>query len=84
MDTPHILEASCVGIPDPTFEEAVLAVVVPKPEASVTEESVIAYVRERLAKFKVPKRVVFLDQLPRSSVGKVLRRELRERLSGKV
>lgn len=77
-----ILEASCFGIPDPKFGEAVMAAVVPRSGESLTEEEVIAYSAENLGRFKVPKRVVFLDALPKSAVGKVLRRELRKQFGG--
>jgi fatty-acyl-CoA synthase len=79
---PKILEASCIGIPDPQFGEAVMAVVVLKPGEKMTEEELISYASEYLGKFKVPKRVAFVDELPKSAVNKVLRRELRERFGG--
>jgi len=79
---PKILEISCIGIPDERFGEAVMAVVVLKPGESMTEEEAIEYASEHLGKFKVPKRVAFVDQLPRSAVGKVLRRELRKQFGG--
>ena len=63
---------------DPYRGETVKAFVVPKPGETVTEEELDRYCRERLAAYKVPKRYEFTDSLPKSSVGKVLRRELRE------
>jgi len=79
---PRIQEASCIGIPDPQFGEAVMAVVVPKAGQSLSEAEVIEYTSQRLAKFKIPKRVAFIEALPRSAVGKVLRRELRKQFGG--
>ncbi|MCF3101375.1 AMP-binding protein [Streptomyces roseoverticillatus] len=74
---PAVAEAAVVGLPDARWIEAVTAVVVAR--GTVTEEELVAYARERLAPFKVPKRVLFADALPRNASGKVLKRELRER-----
>ncbi len=74
---PQIAEAAVVGMPDPLMGEDVLAYVVPRNDATLTEESVIAFCQERLAKFKCPKRVRFLEVLPKSPIGKILRKELR-------
>jgi len=75
---PEILEAAAVGIPDQHRGETVWAFVVPKPGAKVSGGDVINWCRKRLARYKVPKRIVFAETLPRSAVGKILRRELRE------
>jgi long-chain acyl-CoA synthetase len=64
-------------VPDPYRGETVKAFVVLKTGASATAEEIIAFCRERMAAYKVPRQVVFLDALPRSGVGKYLRRELR-------
>lgn len=74
-----ILEACAIGVPDAYRGEAVKVFVVLKPGESMTEEEVIAYCRERLAAYKTPKFVAFIDALPKSAVGKILRRELRDR-----
>jgi acyl-CoA synthetase (AMP-forming)/AMP-acid ligase II len=55
----------------------VKAIVVPRPGQNVTEEEIIAYARERIAGFKLPKSIDFTDALPRNAAGKVLRRQLR-------
>jgi malonyl-CoA/methylmalonyl-CoA synthetase len=68
-----------IGVPHPDFGEAVAAVVVPAPNAALDEAAVIAAVRERLAGFKVPKRVWFADSLPRNAMGKVQKSTLRAR-----
>lgn len=74
---PHTAEAAVVGVPDPLMGEDVLAFVVLKPGARATAEDVIAFCQGRLAKYKCPKRVRFVDALPKSPVGKILRKELR-------
>ncbi|MFJ9535963.1 acyl-CoA synthetase [Streptomyces sp. NPDC101225] len=75
-----VAEVAVVGLPDERWIEAVTAVVVPRGE--VTEEELIAHAREHLAHFKAPKRVVFVDELPRNASGKILKRELRDRFTG--
>lgn len=75
-----VAEAAVIGLPDERWIEAVTAVVVPRGE--VTEEQLIAHTREKLAAFKAPKRVVFVDELPRNASGKILKRTLRDRLAG--
>ncbi|MEU9300845.1 fatty acyl-CoA synthetase [Streptomyces sp. NPDC048269] len=77
---PGVAEAAVVGLPDERWIEAVTAVVVPRGE--VTEPELLAYARERLAHFKAPKRVLFVDALPRNASGKILKRELRDRFAG--
>lgn len=74
---PKILEAAAVGVPDERSGEKVKVFVV-KKDASLTKEEVIAFSRENLTGYKVPKLVEFRDELPKSNVGKILRRHLRE------
>jgi long-chain acyl-CoA synthetase len=74
---PAIAEAAVVGMRDPLMGEEVLAWVVPRPGTKLAAEDVIAFCRERLAKFKCPREVRFLDTLPKSPIGKVLRKQLR-------
>ncbi len=73
---PGVLESACVGVPNEATGEAVKLFVV-KSDAAITEDDVRSFCRERLAGYKVPKQVVFLDELPKSAVGKILRRELK-------
>ena len=69
-----------VGLPDPAHGEVVAAVVVRRPQATVTAEELIEHVRGRIAHYKAPRRVEFREALPRTGVQKVLRRTLREEL----
>ncbi|GGN10707.1 acyl-CoA synthetase [Streptomyces fuscichromogenes] len=72
-----VAEAAVIGLPDERWIEAVTAVVVPRGE--IDEAGLIAHVREKLPAFKAPKRILFVDALPRNASGKILKRELRER-----
>jgi len=72
------LEAAAVGVVDQKPGEAVKLYVV-KKDPALTAQALVAHCRESLTGYKVPKLVEFLDELPKSNVGKVLRRELRER-----
>lgn len=78
FEHPDILEGCTIGIPDGYRGETVKAYVVPKKGGDLTEADVIAYCRERLAAYKVPRSVAFVEELPKSAVGKILRRKLRE------
>ena len=73
---PGVLESACIGVPNEASGEAVRLFVV-KSDDSVTEDDVRNFCRERLAGYKVPKQVVFIEELPKSAVGKILRRELK-------
>jgi acyl-CoA synthetase (AMP-forming)/AMP-acid ligase II len=75
---PDVLEVAVIGVPDEKWGEAVKAICVPKPGQTIDEASVIAWARERVAGFKVPKSVDTIAELPRNPSGKILRRELRE------
>ena len=75
-DHPKVLEVGVAGIPDPYRGETVKAWVVVKPGETLTQEEVRDWCKERLAKFKVPTQVEFRDELPKTTVGKILRREL--------
>lgn len=76
---PGVLESAVVGVPHPISGEIVKAYVVKRPGAELQPREIISYCKERLAHYKVPMVVEFIDELPRSSIGKVLRRELRNR-----
>lgn len=72
-----VSECACVGVPDPRTGEAVRCFIAKAPFAELTAEDVIAHCRRELAAYKVPKQIIFLGELPKSNVGKLLRRELR-------
>ena len=74
---PGVAECACVGVPDEKSGEAVKLFVVKAPGATLSEEAVIAFCRKDMTAYKVPKVVRFVDALPKSAVGKILRRELR-------
>jgi long-chain acyl-CoA synthetase len=78
FDHPKIQEACVIGVPDSYRGETVKAFIVVKPGETLTEEEVIAYCKENLAAYKVPKIIEFMDELPKSTVGKILRRQLRD------
>jgi long-chain acyl-CoA synthetase len=78
MGHPKILEACAIGIPHEYRGETVKAFIVVKEGETLTEEEITAYCKEKLAAYKVPKIFEFIDELPKSAVGKVLRRKLRE------
>jgi long-chain acyl-CoA synthetase len=78
FEHPKIQEGAVIGVPDPYRGETVKAFVVLKDGAVATADDIIAFCRERMAPYKVPRQVVFRDSLPKSGVGKYLRRELRK------
>jgi acyl-CoA synthetase (AMP-forming)/AMP-acid ligase II len=80
MRLDSVIDCAVVGKPDERLGEVGLAFVVTRPGSGLSTQDVIAHCRERLANFKVPREVVFVGQLPRNAGGKVLKRELRERV----
>jgi fatty-acyl-CoA synthase len=75
---PAVAEVAVIGVADERWIEAIVACVVLKPDSSVTESELITHVKDRLASFKVPKAVRFIEALPRNQSGKILKRELRD------
>lgn len=75
---PEIAEAAVIGVPDEKYGETVMAVCVLRPGATLSAENVIAHCRKHIGGYKVPRKVAFLDELPRNPSGKVLKRELRK------
>jgi acyl-CoA synthetase (AMP-forming)/AMP-acid ligase II len=76
---PKIDEAACIGVPDPEWGQEPRALVVLKKGESATPEEIMEFCKDKLAGFKRPKSVMFLDCLPRNQMGKVLRKELRKK-----
>ena len=79
---PAVHMCAVIGVPDEKWGEVGKACVVLKPGMTATEEELIAFMQQHLARYKVPKSVVFLDSLPMSGMGKILKRELRDKFSG--
>ena len=75
---PDVVEATAIGVDDKEWGARLRAFVVKKSDAAVDEDAIKVYVREHLARYKVPREVIFLEELPRNPTGKILKRELRE------
>jgi long-chain acyl-CoA synthetase len=75
---PKILEACCIGVPDEYRGETVKAYIVIEPGQTLTKEEVTSFCKERMTAYKVPTEIEFIDELPKSAIGKIMRRELRE------
>ncbi|VBA45390.1 Long-chain-fatty-acid--CoA ligase [Mycobacterium attenuatum] len=75
---PDVVEATAIGVEDKEWGARLRAFVVKKPDTEVDEDTIKHYVRDHLARYKVPREVIFIDELPRNPTGKILKRELRE------
>ena len=75
---PDVIEAAALGVDDKEYGARLRAFVVKQQDSDLDEDAVKSYVKEHLARYKVPRDVVFLDELPRNPTGKILKRELRE------
>jgi len=75
---PGVMECACIGVPDEKTGEAVKLFVVKAPNAALTQEDLLAHCRKEMTAYKTPRIVQFIDALPKSNVGKILRRELRD------
>ncbi|MNT49245.1 Long-chain-fatty-acid--CoA ligase [compost metagenome] len=77
---PNVMESACVGVPDKHSGEAPHLFIVPR-NTTLTTEQVEVHCRAHLAAYKVPRHITLIDALPKSTVGKILRRDLRSRLT---
>jgi acyl-CoA synthetase (AMP-forming)/AMP-acid ligase II len=80
---PDILESAVVGLPDKIWGEKIIAAVVLKSGKSTNDKNIIDFCKEHLADFKVPKRIVFLEELPKTGSNKISKQKLREFLLSK-
>jgi fatty-acyl-CoA synthase len=81
-DCPDVLEAAVVGVPDARWGEAVVAAIVMRPGAGLDEAAVMRLFEGRLARYKLPRRIAFVDALPKSAIGKVQKFEVRKLVEG--
>jgi acyl-CoA synthetase (AMP-forming)/AMP-acid ligase II len=79
---PSVADVAVIGMPSPKWGESVAAIVVRKPGTEVTEDDVIQFCQSKLARFKQPRVVHFIDEIPRNPTGKILKRLLREQFPG--
>ena len=79
MGCPGVAEAAAIGVPHPKWDERPLLLVVAKPGATVSEADVLAHLSTQVAKWWLPDRVMFVDELPHTATGKLLKTALRER-----
>jgi len=76
---PGVAEAAIVGTPDPTYGEDIVAFIVASPGATLSGQEIADFMKKETSSFKVPKKIHIIDALPKTPVGKILKRELREK-----
>ena len=77
---PAVQEAAVIGLPDERLGEEVAAVVALKPGQEASEEDLIAFTKERVAAYKYPRSIRFVDSLPKGATGKILKKELKQQI----
>jgi fatty-acyl-CoA synthase len=75
---PKVADVAVIGLSDPRWSEIVTAVIVPRPGQEATEKDIIEFCKKEMAGYKVPKRIIFTDALPRNPSGKLLKKVLRQ------
>ena len=80
---PGVHEAAVIGVPDEKYGEALFAVIVPAADRQFTEDEIIAHCRQHIGGYKIPRRMAFVEALPKSAMGKILKNELRRLYGGK-
>jgi acyl-CoA synthetase (AMP-forming)/AMP-acid ligase II len=81
FEHPAVLDAAIIGLPDEVWGESVCAIIVPKEGAAIDEEELKSFCRQKLAGYKVPRRIVIEEQLPRNASGKILKYQLRQKMN---
>jgi malonyl-CoA/methylmalonyl-CoA synthetase len=81
-ELPGVAESAVVGVPHPDFGEVGVAIVIPKGEATLDADAIVAELKSKLANFKIPKRCFVVNELPRNAMGKVQKALLREQHKG--
>jgi fatty-acyl-CoA synthase len=82
MGHPKVAEAAVIGVPHPKWAERPLACVVVRPDEELTKDEVLAYLEDKVAKWWLPDDVVFVDEIPKTSVGKFSKKDLRDKFEG--
>jgi len=80
---PNVKEAAVVGQPDPRRGEQAIAFVVPNENTTIDSDTLLKFIRSKLADYKVPRQIILAPALPRNATGKILKTELRKQLGGK-
>ncbi|MBT3311051.1 MAG: AMP-binding protein [Desulfobacterales bacterium] len=78
FEHPKILEVAVIGLPDDVWGEAITAVITLKPDTEAEEKEIISWAKQNMAAYKVPKKIIFMDEIPKNPSGKLLKKELRK------
>jgi len=78
MEHPKVLECAAIGVPNDTFGEEPRMIVVLRPGEKASEQELLDWIKDKIAKFKMPNGVEFVDALPKTGSGKILKKDLRE------